>query len=326
MTIYKFFLLAIFMLVIAGCSNVTEDIGEHDPYGVVYEDVADDVSVTYNQYSSLCIPTMITKIDDDYFIVDCYHDQIIYNDNLDDPLTDWLIMTDDISRGHTVCSDGVVYLADDTENNRVLVYKRDADGFWLSQEFCDIGLRPHYIYYDSEKKTFYCWSSMTGELYEFKDNNGLVELKNIITIEELNGVYVRSFTIDGDNIYFVSGNEQIILYNQKRHAIDEYYNVPADMAGMIQIMPVNEGFYITISTDKFGNQDYATIIYTEALDKLESGEYTDIYSYFVGGGTPYYMGIIDDKYYLTEHRLADYAIWKFDIDDNHMPTNVEKVY
>ena len=74
-----------------------------------------------NPYPTLSVPTYITKVDENYFIVDCYHNQVVYHDNLADPLYQWQVMTDDITMGHTLASDGEVYLIDDTENNRILV-------------------------------------------------------------------------------------------------------------------------------------------------------------------------------------------------------------
>ena len=83
------------------------------------------VSNSINIYPTLSVPTDITFIDGNYYIVDCYHSQIIYNDDLTSPLTDWSVLTDNASSGyslgHTIVSDGSVMLADDTENNRVLV-------------------------------------------------------------------------------------------------------------------------------------------------------------------------------------------------------------
>lgn len=78
--------------------------------------------VRLNSYSNLSVPTYLTKIADTYFIVDCYHDQVIYHDNLTEPLCQWSVMTDEIDKGHTLASDGIVYLIDDTENNRILVF------------------------------------------------------------------------------------------------------------------------------------------------------------------------------------------------------------
>ena len=125
-----------------------------------------------NPYPDLSVPTYITKIGDLYFLVDCYHNQILYHDNLTDPLTDWLVMTDEINRGHTIAGDGLVYLADDTENNRILVFEEQDEVFIHTQTFADIGNRPHYIIYDAPTATFYAWSSMSGEMYLFRHDPG----------------------------------------------------------------------------------------------------------------------------------------------------------
>ena len=106
-----------------------------------------------NHYADLSVPTCVTKVGDLYFIVDCYHDQVIYNDSLEDPVAQWSMLptgmpvTDgtvpqspesgdrwdsppvtSLRQPHTIASDGVVYLVDDTENNRVVIYERVETG------------------------------------------------------------------------------------------------------------------------------------------------------------------------------------------------------
>ena len=281
-----------------------------------------------NGYGDISVPTQITKIGDLYYVVDCYHNQVICNENLEDIIWDWQVVTYGLGMGHTIASDGEVYLIDDTENHRVLVFEYVDNVFVNTQVFEGIGNRPHYIVYNEADKCFYVWSSMTGQMYVMKHDEGSKQMyiSRIMTIEELDGVYARSFTLDGDSIYIVSGNKQILEVATSNFKIKHRYQVPDSMAGMVQIMPVDGGYYITISTDASGNQDYATIIFTEKLEDLEDNKYTDIYSYFIGGGTPYYIGEIDGKYYLTEHRIIGHTIWSFDIDENHMPTNVVALY
>lgn len=126
-----------------------------------------DIPIPVNPYFDLSVPTYITKLQDTYFLVDCYHDEIIYSDSLDRELNEWEVMTDEINRGHTIASDGVVYLTDDTENNRILVFEKEDGRFIHTQTFSDIGIRPHYIVYDETSGYFYALSSMTGELYVF---------------------------------------------------------------------------------------------------------------------------------------------------------------
>lgn len=280
-----------------------------------------------NPHSDLSVPTYITKIDDLYFLVDCYHDQILYHENLNDPLTDWLVMTDEINRGHTIAGDGLVYLADDTENHRILVFEKQDDIFVHTQTFSDIGNRPHYIVYDRPTDTFYAWSSMSGEMYLFRHEPGdsRMYLSEIRRIEQLDNVYVRSFTIMDDEIYFVSGNSNILRVDLDSFDLLEAYPVPDSMAGMIQLTRIQDYYYITVSTDIAGNQDYATILRTRDLPGLMQGDYEDVYETFIGGGTPYYITEFDGAYYLTEHRLPGHSVWKFHVKDNEL-TDVETIY
>lgn len=280
-----------------------------------------------NSYTDLSVPTYITKIEDTYFIVDCYHNQVIYHHNLTDDLSQWQVMTSDMSKGHTIVGDGTVYLIDDTENNRILVFEKEGNTFHRTQVLSDIGVRPHFLVYEEISKTFYAWSSMTGEMYLIHRNeeDNRMYVSDVKTIDKLNGVYVRSFTIEGDDIYFVSGTSSIIRADLKTFKVLEEYPVPDELAGMIQLVKIEDGFFLTISTDAAGSQAAATMIRTDDLRNLASGEYEDIYHYFVGGGTPYYMSYFEDVWYLTEHRVPGHSIWRFSIRDGK-PAGVEAVY
>lgn len=314
-------------------SELVSESDSGDPSGIPDVNDTNDTSVTSstdiktNPCTDLSVPTYITKVNDTYFLVDCYHDQVIYNDNLTDPLYEWKVMTDDIDKGHTLASDGTVYLIDDTERHRILVFEKKDDVYIHTQTFNDIGNRPHYIIYDAPTDTFYAWSSMSGEMYLFRHNpdDTRMYLTEIRRIDSLNNIYVRSFTIIGSDIYFVSGNSSMIRADLETFNILETYPVPENMAGMIQLTLIEDYFYITVSTDITGNQDYATIIRTKDLSALTDGDYEDIYSNFIGGGTPYYITFFDDAYYLTEHRLPGHSVWRFQVEDNEI-RNVETIY
>ena len=288
---------------------------------IAFSEPVDETSLTasvleeprLNAFFDLSVPTWLTKVNDTYFLVDCYHNQVIYHDNLSDPLWQWSVMTDDINRGHTLASDGLVYLIDDTENNRILIFEKKNGRFLHTQTFQDIGNRPHYIIYDEKTKTFYAWSSMSGEMYLFRHepDDSRMYLAAVRKIDALENVYVRSFTIQDDSVYFVSGNSSIIRADLKTFQVLDTWPVPDSMAGMIQLTPIQDYFYITVSTDITGNQDYATILRTKDLSGLMDGRFEDIYEYFIGGGTPYYITQIDNGWYLTEHRLPGHSLWRF---------------
>lgn len=295
-------------------------------------DLADYESIPTNPNGSLSVPTYITKLDNMYFIVDCYHNQVIYHENLTDPLYLWKIMTADINMGHTIASDGTVYLIDDTENNRILIMEKATNSqgetvYLPTQEFTGIGNRPHYIVYDEYTDTFYAWSSQSGEMYLFRHtaDSSRMYLTQIFSIPELDGVYVRSFTIMEDHIYFVSGNSNIIEADLYTFAVLNRYPVPDEIAGMVQLAQIGNYYYITVSTDLNGSQDYATLIRTRNLKELSSGNYETVYDRFIGGGTPYSITQIDDRYYLTEHRLPGHSIWSFRVENDEI-TDVQSVY
>lgn len=309
----------------------SEPVTEYLAVSELVEEAADaplqELDAPKNPHTDLSVPTYLTKVEDTYFLVDCYHNQIIYHNNLSDPLYEWSVMTDEISMGHTLASDGAVYLADDTENNRILIFEKKDGIFLHTQTFSGIGNRPHYIIYDENTDTFYAWSSMSGEMYLFRHSpgNSRMYLTEIRKIAALENVYVRSFTILEDDIYFVSGNSSIIRADLGTFKILDTYPVPDSMAGMIQLTKIQDYFYLTISTDITGNQDYATIIRTEKLSNLEKGKYEDIYANFIGGGTPYYITHLDNAWYLTEHRLPGHSVWRFQVIDNEI-TDVETIY
>lgn len=283
---------------------------------------------------TLSVPTYITQIDGVWFIVDCYHNRVIYSNELGLPIEKWKVMCGMATQPHTIASDGNIYFIDDTENNRVLIYEKANGKFIPTQYFTDIGNRPHYTVYNEKNKTFYVWSSENGEMYLFRhtEDSSRMYLTEIKKIDELSDVYVRSFTIVDDDIYFVSSvnpdddHGHILQCDLETFSLKKSYTVPSELAGMVQIMPIDDMFYITISTDIQGNQDYATIIRTSSLDDLSEGEYEDIYSdYFIGGGTPYYISQVGDTYYLTEHRLPGHSIWSFKVKNREV-TDVTALY
>lgn len=305
-----------------------------------YEGMLSDPAVCEqkNTYDTLNVATYITKINYTYFIADCYHDQIIYHDTITDPLNQWNVLTNEVHYAHTIASDGTMFVVDDTENNRLLVFQKTAAGYAHTQTLENIGMRPHYVQYDANNQVFMAWSSITGEMYLIKrakqpEQNGIYPLyvDKVLKIDELYGVYVRSFTVMEDGIYFVSGhnNQKIIkaVINDAGDGFDvtAQYRVADEIAGMVQLTRIGDFYYITVSTDNQENQDFATIIRTDSLDKLADGGYEDIYEQFgVSGGTPYYITEIEGRYYMAHHRTKENII-AFDIRDNNIE-NTEIIY
>lgn len=321
-------------------SSTSVGASDQDPSEKIFEGMLSDPVACQqkNTYDVLNVATYITRIDGMYFIADCYHDQIIYHDNIVDPLNQWNVLTNEVHYAHTIASDGTLFVVDDTENNRLMVFQKMAEGYVHTQTLENIGMRPHYVQYDAKNHVFMAWSSITGEMYlvkraEVPEQNGVYPLyvDKVLKIDELYGVYVRSFTILEDGIYFISGhNNQKIIKAVINPAGDGFdiiaeYSVADELAGMVQLTKIGDLYYLTISTDDQENQDFATIIRTDSLEKLAGGGYEDVYDQFgVSGGTPYYITEIEGRYYMAHHRTGENII-AFDVSDDRIE-NVEVIY
>lgn len=272
-----------------------------------------------SSYKHAKSPAQITRQGDYYFIVDTFHDQVLYSNRIDAPVTEWYVMTRDVTGPHAVASDGTYYLVTDTEKNRILVFERKNGGFRNTQVFENIGERPHYITYDVETDSFFTWSSMTGDMYILKkDMTGVMCIREIRHIKELEGHYIRSFTICGDYIFFPSGtNRQILLTEKDTLKVCNRYPVPDEISGMAFILPIEDYFYMTVSSDETFDQSKATILRTNDLNHLSQNIYEDIRYMFPDIGIPYYIDSFHGAYYMTNHG-KEKNVLRFSVQNNEL--------
>lgn len=273
-----------------------------------------------NPYTGLKTPAQIKRLGEYYFIVDCYHNQVIYSRTLETPIKQWRVMTKDVSLPHSIESDGQVYLVADTENHRVLVFEWKNGRFQNTQCLENIGERPHYIEYDEQTQSFLVWSSMTGEMYILKrePQTGRVCIQEIRQIKELAEHYVRSFVLSGEQILFPSGdNGYMILADKETLEVVGRFPVTAEIAGMAFVQPIGSYFYITVSSDLSYDQNKATMIRTKDLHSLAKGEYEIIYDKFPTDGIPYYIDSINGLYYMTNHSSKK-SIWRFAVENDEI--------
>lgn len=271
-----------------------------------------------NPYETLKVPTQIKRIGDFYFLTDCYHNQVLYTKNLGAGIKDWKVMTTDVEQPHAIAGNGKVYLVTDTENNRVTIFEWIKGRFQNTGCLENIGKRPHYIAYEEETQSFYIWSSLTGEMYIAKYDADLdnVFLTDIRKIEELDGHYVRSFTIIGEDILFPSGsNSYMILADKETLEVKARYPVPPQIAGMAYVIRIGDYFYITVSSDFNYDQSKATMIRTKDLSLLTYGQYEDVFSVFGRDGVPYYIDRFNGMYYMTSGN-GKTMVWHFNVTDN----------
>lgn len=273
-----------------------------------------------NPYTGLKTPAQIKRLGEYYFIVDCYHNQVIYSRTLETPIKQWRVMTKDVSLPHSIESDGQVYLVADTENHRVLVFEWKNGRFQNTQCLENIGVRPHYIEYDEQTQSFFVWSSMTGEMYILKrePHTGRVCIQEIRQIKELAEYYVRSFVLAGEQVLFPSGdNGYMILADKETLEVVGRFPVTAEIAGMAFVQPIGSYFYMTVSSDISYDQSKATMLRTKDLNSLADGKYEIIYDKFPTDGIPYYIDSINGLYYMTNHSSKK-SIWRFEVENDEI--------
>lgn len=273
---------------------------------------------------SLYVPTMVQKIDDTYFIVDCWHHRVIYNDNLTDPVREWKTMTDEsYIGGHTIASDGEIYVMDNTDNSQVVCYTKNEQGDFVKGEtFGGIEGRPHYTLYDEEKKLFYVLSSTGSRIYVFDKYEKGLRLLFSQELKELEGGYCRSVSLIDGKLYTSAASGRIYEYstnNDGKFTLEAGYDVADRYAGMNQITKIQDYYYITVNTDSTGNVDSADILRVKDLSELAQDHCMSVKKALGISSQPYFISSFDGHYYIT-YISAESAngIKRFDVSDNEI--------
>lgn len=291
---------------------------KYSVYKIEGLDTGDELSWNERLYS----PTELRKFGDLYFINDCWQHRIIYSDSLDKPISEWNTLADDILGGHTISSDGSVYVCDDTDNNAVRVYIRNENGFELVQYIENVCYRPHYTYYDDVTGMFYILGANNGELLIFRNENQNLSLVNHLTFDGKIESYTRSFSIIDGYMYIV-GNSIYRIDYQNNYDMVNIYELPEEIQGTVGLCKVQDYYYLTIYTDKDFNRNPG-FIRTTQLENIINGDYESIYNELGFTGTPYLMTEIDGRYYVAEVDQGN-GIVGFDVVDNAI-CNVNNLY
>lgn len=180
---------------------------------------------------------MIQKIDDTYFIVDCWNHRVLYNTSIEKDLKKWQTLTDEsYVGGHTIASDGELYVLDNTDRNQVLCYKKKDDGtFEKVIAIGDINTRPHFVVYDEVHSYFYVIGSQSAMIYTFQNVDGILYLMRSDFLPELEGAYVRSITLIDNKLYTACGNGSICEYSiaNEGFCLENTYPVPDELYGIL---------------------------------------------------------------------------------------------
>ena len=248
----------------------------------------------------LYTPTLIQKIDNLYYIVDCWHHRIIYSDTVERPIVSWNILDENVGGPHSIVSNGNFLLTENTGYNSIKIFKCNmGGGYYFHKELYDVGNRPHKTEYCPQTKIFYVIGSGSADVYCFKEDNNDIKLHFRKQFDFIKDSYTRTIRIIDDKMFFLSGNNKIVVTTYKDNKFDNIaeYPIPTELASINDIYKYDDWFFITATPQK--------IVCVKDLNDLQSGKYIDIYEFYGFKGTPYYFSFFDGYTYLTE--ITEYS-------------------
>lgn len=256
-------------------------------------------------------PTYITKLNDKYFIVDCYHHRVIYTDDINNEIGSWTTVDYEFAGCHSIASDGELYVIENAGYNEVIVLDQNLK---FKQKFKNVGTRPHRTIYDSESQAFYVIDS--PKIICFKKIGGVIVKQYEKTLTFIADSYVRSIKIIDSKMYFVSGQSKIVAANylDESYSIINEYPVPNELVGMNDIAKIGSYYYITSTANNVGEVVPKAVRVT-SLSQLITSSYEDVYATIGFTGTPYFISVFDNRVYIPEIQHYINSIFSFSVDD-----------
>jgi hypothetical protein len=258
------------------------------------------ISLLFSHWQSrLYTPTQLTKIGSLYFIVDCWHNRILYSHSLDAPIRNWRVLDGELAGPHSIASDSTLYVVDDTGRDALRVYRSSNDTFRLVETIHGCGHRPHRVRYDPTTSAFYVLASESQQISKITRNSGKLHVEYTKYLPFLEHTYTRSFSIIDGFMYFVSGPKAItkVRYQDDSYQLLETFPVPSQIQSGNDLFKIGEYYYLT-STPRY-------IIRAKSLDALRNGEWEDLYSCLRLKGTPYYLAQFDDRIFVPQ--ITEYS-------------------
>ena len=247
-------------------------------------------------------PTLLSHIDGFYFIVDAWHNRVLYSEQLEADLAQWEVLDDELAGPHSIAGNGRVLVVDDTGFHRAVVYEVGEGGFERVQEIGPLGQRPHRVRYCPVMDRFLVLGARSQTMHILKDRGDEVVLEESVELGFLDGAYTRSFSIVDEHLYFVSGPSRIhrVRYLDRSFEVVEAYETPWRYREMNDIKAVGERYYLTVTADWRVQEDDPdnTILVCDDLLEFGDGDCRDVKQELGLEGIPYYLSEIDGVYYI----------------------------
>lgn len=277
-------------------------------------------------------PTQLSKVDNNYFIVDCWHNRIIYSDDLMDKICNWHTLSNRVLGGHTVSSDGKVIIVDSTDTDEILVFKKTKNKYrkiqtikiqkYLPENFSfrnDFNLcRPHFTLFYKDN-IFVVSLSWANALMVLENVENHIFVKEIFFPKIDNNCYLKFISVF-DGLIWIAAREYLVGLDCINGKLIEKNRIE---------MPENfrDGInYIT----KIKNTYYLTAWGKGAIFCFH--DFRDLYTnlpscnnIFNFMGTPYFISSFEDRFFITEIDGAQ-GVYEFFVNQEGETTFVQPIF
>jgi len=270
----------------------------------------------------LYTPTYINKIDDTYFIVDCWHDRVLFSDSIEKNIEKWMILDNRLRHPHSIIGLGDILITEDTENNRLCIYSKK-NHKKVEEIYCEG--RPHKLVNNPKKANVaLCILSEAQSILELKINGGTIVRRTIKISDGEKYPYIRSIGFVKDELWaFTAQGEFIQLDEDNDYKVMKKFTLPKRYAGINDAIWYEGKVYVSIYTD-FSGEVMPTLLVSDSLELLSQGKFAEIYDTEKMKGVPYYFTSIDERLFIpeidVESRIVSYAVGKngfIEVDKNY---------
>lgn len=266
----------------------------------------------------LYTPTSLEKIQDTYFIVDCWHHRVLYSQELCD-IQDWRVLDADVKHPHSICRAKGIYAVENTEAGSICFYKEEE--LFVKIGEIPAGKRPHRLLYDERREMFWVLTGESQEIYGIRIGNECIELCFHQKLEELQSSYVRSMRIINDRFYIVSGPGYILelSFVEDKFLVEHKYDVPEEYFSMNDIIYFQGFFWISVYQNR-GWELKPALLRLPSLYDFGTERCVDMYDSLGMKGIPYFFSWMDGKLCIPE--IDTYSrIVLYDADDGELKVN-----
>lgn len=243
--------------------------------------------------SRLYAPTYLDKINNTWFLVDCWHNRVLWSNEVTADISTWNVLDSELAGPHSISYGDNLYAVEDTGNHQIIFYERVGDVF-ERKSIIQTPARPHKITYDNKTDAFWALTSYSGEMLKIEVINKVPKITTTYRIPVIENSYTRSFTILSDGSFLITANNYGIVhvtFEGNEGKLVNIYPVPYEFSDLNNIKDTEQGYVIT-SNDALG--------YVSELAEIPSMKNRAQDLGFAG--SPYYVSVVENLVVIPEIR------------------------